>query len=258
MLIKNNMENKNYALDKIDEMDYSIKTLLWTVENLPSKIIISDDEIQNQRYTDPYWCVFFTWSSITNTMNYIANESERISWTDLCKIAIEKDLLDPEKGAYIVSSPKLLKELWYITAYWLCRNLEDIKISLFNKKPVQTGSNLIDWIKTKANNNIAVRGSSYWHSFFICGYDDEKEVLICENSYWEESYDNWYFYINYSDIDLLFLSKYVMTDTQEEVKSDYEKFLDRWYINQPNPTRVLDEKLFWTLMERILTNNNLK
>jgi hypothetical protein len=35
-----------------------------------------------------------------------------------------------------------------------------------------------------------------------------------------------------------------MTDKIDNTKSDYDKFLDRKYIEVANPTRVLDEKLF--------------
>ena len=204
----------NYAISKTDDRDFDISILLWDWDtSLPKHCFLKDDEIQNQKYTDPYGCVFFTGSSISNTMNYIAKEPERISWEELCDIAIGKWVLDPKKWAYISSSPKLLLELGYIQSYWRCRTLTDVKKAIYNKKPVQTWSNSIDRSKTKANKNIVVRGNSYGHSFFICWYDDDTEIIICENSYWSDSFDNWYFYINYSDFDILFSSLYVMTDT---------------------------------------------
>ncbi len=256
--------NKNYALDLVDERDYQVEELLGKVENLPNKIFLADDEIQNQRYKDPYGCVFYTWSSISNTMNYLAWEPERISGHRLSQIAIQKWLLNPEKGAYIISSPKLLKELGYITWFARCRSLQDIKLSLYHKKPVQTGSNTISWSKTKKNNNIAVKGSSYGHSFFICWYDDEKELLKCENSYWPEEYDHWYFYIKYSDLNLLYLSKYVMTDKpnaetlyKEKIKANIDlelakKGFELWLWNWLNPKQSASRQEVIVMIMRAL------
>lgn len=253
---------KNYAMDRIEDTDYDIETLLWAVEELPKSVMLSDDEVQNQRYSDPYGCVFFAWSSISNTMNYINKEDSRISWAKLCDIAINAWYLDPNVWAYVSTSPRLLRDLELISAYWLCKTIDDVKLSLYHKKPVQTWSNSIDWNATKWNNNVAVRWSSYWHSFFICWYDEE--YLICENSYWENEFDKWYFYIKYSDFDLLFNSKYTMTDTKwadtlykEKVRSeinleDAKKFYDRGFTNWLNPTENITREEVWATMERMI------
>jgi len=215
---------KWYATDnKIDDRDYKVEILLWWKVKLPVRYILRDDEIQNQALTNPYGCVFYTWSSISNTMNYIAKEDTRISWDELCKMAINKWLLNPTRGAFISSSPELLQELWYIKTYWNCRTLEEVKLAIYNKKPVQTWSNRINRDKTKENNNRAVEWWSYGHSFFICWYSDTEELLVCENSYWKDSYKLWYFFIKYEDYDLLFQSKYIMTDMSKEEYSKLNK-----------------------------------
>ncbi len=253
----------HYAIDKIDDRDYDAETLLWAVENLPKQVFLKDDEIQNQRIKDPMGCVFYTWSSISNTMNYIAWESQRISWHDLSAIAIERKLLNPKKWAFISSSPKLLKDLWYITAYANCNSLNQIRLALFHKKPVQTWSRRIDWKETRANNNIAIEWSVYWHSFFICWYDDNKKLLICENSYWEESYTNWYFFIKYEDINLLFNWKYVMTDKvdadllykkqiMENINIEKAKeAMTNWFWSWINPTWTASREEVATMNQRV-------
>jgi len=217
-------------------------------------------------------CVFYTWSSVSNTMNYIAKEDKRISWNDLCKIAEEKELLNPKVWAYIISSPKLLLELWYINSFGRCRTLVDIKLALSHKKPVQTGTNSIDWNKTIQNKNIAVRGESYGHSFFICWYDDERQLLICENSYWKEEFANWYFFIKYEDLDLLFDSKYIMTDTPRETydqaildninidiaKEMYKMGLWNWKNAKTPMTREEVMTVLYRVMEKLESKFNLK
>lgn len=203
-----------YARDIIDERDYSIEVLLWAVDTLPEDFIIKDNEIQNQslQAITRMGCVFYAWSSISNTMNFLKGEPEKISGLELSKIAIDEWLLNINEWAYVSSSPKLLKKLGYIEAYWLCRTIEEVKLSIFNGKPVQTGSNKISWNLTRKNNNVAVgKTNSPWHSFFICGWN--KEWFICENSYWEEKYNGGYFTLRYEDYNLLFNSKYAFTDT---------------------------------------------
>lgn len=226
----------NYAVDKVDNRDYSVWVILWQSENLPDKVLLQDNEVQDQSIDESteYGCVFFTGSTISNTMNYLNKEKQRISGKELCSIAENKGLLDRKKWAYISSSPKLLKELWYIEAYARAKSLYDVKLSLSKNKPIQTWSVRINRTKTKENDDIVVSWSSYGHSFTICGYDDEREVLICENSYGIDDFHNWYFYIKYDDFSLLFESKYIMTDKIENIPNNrYWKHLvphiKNWY-----------------------------
>lgn len=56
--------------------------------------------------------------------------------------------------------------------------------------------------------------------------------------------------------ELCWLEKY-----QEEVtlkKTDSEKFIDRWYIKEPDANTLASKEFIYTLMERILKRNNLK
>ena len=195
-------------------------------------------------------------------MNYIAWESDRISWHDLCTIAESEWLLDPDKWAFVSSSPKLLQQLGYIESYWNCNSIEDIKLALFNKKPIQTWSTRIDRIKTRANDSVVVEWSTYWHSFFICWYDDDKQRFILENSYWSEAYIEWYFFLNYSDFNLLFVSKYIMTDKtveeyNEEILNDIDLanaklFYLRGYTNGLEPRTPRNAQEMWATFEVVI------
>ena len=130
---------ENYAIDIVDDRDYDVETLLGSTDNLPNKKVIWDDEIQNQslHHETRNACVYFTGSSVSNTMNYINWESQRISWKSLSKIAHERGLLDLNKWAWVVWSPQLLLSLWYITAFARAKSLNDIKIAINDNKPVQ-------------------------------------------------------------------------------------------------------------------------
>lgn len=238
------MKTKSYVIDKVDDRDFNVLQLLWTEkiqqDCLHSKyrIFLKDNEIQNQSLdiSTKYGCVFYTGSTICNTLNFLHKEKERISGIELCNEAEKMGLLDRQKWAWLISSPKLLKRLWYIESYARARTLDDVKLSLANNKLVQTGSNRINRKETIKNNNVVVEWESYWHSFAICWYDDIKKILICENSYGEEKFDDGYFYLKYEDFGLLFESRYVMTDKINNIPHNrYWKFLKEHMKNGYTP-----------------------
>jgi len=261
------MEFINYWKDTLvpDDRDYTCEMLFGYAEELPSYVLLSNNEIQNQRYEDPYGCVFYSSSDSSNTMNFFEKSWIKITGHELCKIAIEKWVLDVNAWAYWEDWPKLLRELWYISYYGRCRSLEDIKLSLHNKRPVVTGSNTIDWNKSLQNNFTAIYGLNYGHFFTIMWYDDSKQRLICENSYWKDEWDNGYFYINYSDYSLLYNSKFTMNDTLNPnvirdaiTIEDAKLFFDRWYTSWTNPTAPITRQECFALLERVMKANNLK
>lgn len=235
----------NFALDSKDNRDYTIGEILWSTTEIPPYKLIWDIEIQDQKkdwWT--YWCVFYSSSSISNTMNYITWSNVKISWSKLCEIAVKEWLLDKNSGAYIVSWPKLLLKLWYIEWYWLNETIYDIKKSICNNMPVLTWSKSISWNETIKNDNIAVKWNSYGHAFFICGYDDNKWYFICENSYWENKYEKWYFYLKYTDFNLLFNSKYSMIDKKDLITDYQQKILD-WISLEWAKRMFLEKKWNW-------------
>lgn len=258
---------QDFALDKIDDMDLPLEILFWATTNLPSYKLLSDWVIQDQSINWPYWCVFFTWSNVSNTMNFCKNEIARISWGELCTKAVAKWYLDKNAWAYVQSSPKLLKELWFISTYALCSSLEDIKTSIVNDKPVQTWSNSIDWSATINNNNIVVEWSSYWHSFSIMWYDDNNQWLICENTYWPNAFDKWLFYLPYSKLNLLYNAKYTMTDivgatidntilsniNLQDAKTAYTNWIWNWLNGTAPATREEVASMIERMYEKLKT-----
>lgn len=228
----------DYCRDKVDERNipYELICKLWWVNNeLPKSYILNDGFILNQDILEKYYyaCVFF-WES--NNINEIYNKFwiRRIitNWKDLADEAISKWVLDIKQGAFLIDWPKIAKDMGLINWFAIVSALEEIKHSIVNFWPISVWSNSIDWKETLTNNNIAVAWSSYGHKFIIVWYDDEKELLICENSFWKNYNDNWRFYLKYSDLWLLFNTKtvnFINNDKFEMINFYIDKAKTLWY-----------------------------
>lgn len=211
------MENKDFvwligeAKDKLP-IDYEVMS--WAELELPKKYVLNDDYFQNQGLSEEtkYMCTAFSTTSWVNEVKHKRLNPDRYNGTTLGRYMVSKNLLDTKAGAYLKDAVKCAKDLGYINGWTLASGLESIKKALFNDKPIVVWSNTIDWKKTRLNKAVVVKWSSYWHAFLIVGYDDNFEwwVIICENSYWDKAFDNWRFYIKYSDIDVLYYSKFVL------------------------------------------------
>jgi len=218
------MIDKDYCIDIPDERDY-LYDFLWESKELPSKVMLLAKEIQDQKKDGwTYWCVYYGWSSWANITNeYAWNSIEDITWNDLCKKAVDLLYLDPDKWSSLQNWRKLLKDDKYIEWYYKVVWLEVMKQSLSNRQIIYTWSNQIAR-KKMLDDNIVVKWESYWHCFIIVGYDDDKWYFICQNSYWNEKYDKWYFYLKYEDISLLFTC-YAFEVKQEKILSYKEKIM---------------------------------
>lgn len=239
------MENKEFVWligEAKDKTPIEYEVMSWATENLPSRHILNDEYFQNQWLTEEtkYMCTAFSTTSWINEMKHKRLNPDRYEWTTLGRYMISKNRLDPKVGAYLKDAVLSAKELWYIDWWTLASTLESIKKALYNDKCIVVWSNTINRKETRLNKSIVVKGKSYWHAFLIVGYDDNFEgwVLICENSYGDKAYDNWRFYIKYSDYDVLYYSKFVLhiDDTnfkklnellEESKKFNYKDFYDR-------------------------------
>lgn len=126
----------------------------------------------------------------------------------------------------------------------------------------------LDWV---VNSNYNWKEKKiYWHCItekdywlFVDNYPNRFKNNIYTNQKWNDFIKNWYMfwavYFIWLEKEIIIKSEVIKKSVEKNSrKSNYDIFLDRGYINNPNSTRVLDEKLFWTLMERILKKNNLK
>jgi hypothetical protein len=219
------IEMVNWAIDSQDERNYNYWEMVWTIWDLPISKIIDDWVYQNQwLYKETaYFCVAYSHSHWSNIENSIEWSWDRITWLALGREMVKKWLLDTKVWAYIIDWAKTLKDLKFISWFAQISTIDEIKHSIFNNRPVTTGSNTINWKETVNNNNIAVRWNSYWHAFLIIGYNDETKLLICKNSYWTEKFDKGRFYIKYEDFDLLYNSKFSLIDQQDQSILNYKK-----------------------------------
>lgn len=256
---------RNACLHIEDDLDYSYEEILWADIKFPKRVLLTDNEIQNQAQGNDYnSCVFYSNSSNSNILNHYEWSDIYISWKDLAIKAERKGYLDRKAWAYLSTWPKLLKEEWYITGYFKVNTLEWYKTAIVNKQPVSLGSNQIDWSKAKKYPFIAEWPTGSWHAFEGVGYDDENEWIICQNSYTDKMYDKWRFYIKYEDWDLLFPSKYVLIDTvdtiltyKEKIMSkinlkDAKKFVERGLTNWERPQEEVKREEVWAMFERLI------
>jgi len=271
---------KGGALDKIDERNYSYSEIAWNVE-IKDFVCLDDWIIQNQ-YRDWYmnWCVYFASSMNDNYCNWRDKMDERSSGSDLCD---KSETRDPNIWDYLINWPKLLKKLWYIEWYFqLSQTIEEMKKVLCEWKPIHTWSNKISWSKIMENNNIIVwcEWTATWHAFHIIGYNatwnDKIDALhhipnncfICKDS--SNSFDKWFFYLKFEDLNLLYFTKLVFENKlepillykkkiMEDIKIESAKlFVERGYTNWERPQEPITREECWAIFERVLQKNNLQ
>jgi len=266
-----NWINKDFALDKSDERDYKYDDVFPEEIAgiiLPKKKVIDlKTDYQNQALEEitKYMCVFYNTAHGTNILNDIEwSLKETIKWKELWLEAIDLWLLDPNAWTYIVSWPKLLKRKWLISWYVKVNWLQEIKQSIYNNRPISVWTNNINWKETKKVPYIAIWGQSYWHAFLIIWYDDEKELFYCKNSYWKETFDNWINYLKYSDLWLLFPSKYSLIDQEDPILAYKKQIIDNinleeakkmfqlWYWNGKDATKSMSREEVMTVLYRVM------
>jgi len=113
--------------------------------------------------------------------------------------------LSPKTGRSMSLALSYLISKQWISGYTKCSTLQEVKTAIFNDMNIFTGTRNIDFKKMRENgNNIAVKSPWPWHFFEIDWYDDYSQELRVRDSMWEKAWDNWHFYIKYSDFDCLY------------------------------------------------------
>lgn len=205
-----------YDID--DPRDYSFEEIAGAEIEIEESVDLSSNlsKIQNQGL-----------EVVTRMMctAYSPSHGSDILWVDNTKhfhsgkqigLAMHKaGKLGLNSWAYIIDGVKFGKALNLLDGYSNARQVHEMKQALSIGRPICVWSRTIDWRKTRANNNIAVPWSAYWHAFLVIWYT--KEHIICLNSYWKESNDNGKFYIKWSDFGLLYPNKYVLHLNDEKL-----------------------------------------
>jgi len=261
-----NIPQVTWALDSSDERDYNYSDVFevaWSIQN-KHNIIDRVDDYQNQWLEEitKFMCVFYNSTHWTNILNEIEWSDVFQDAKELWLEAIDKKLLDPKFWAYIVNWPKLLKLKWLISWYALVKTLDDIRHSIDNNRPISTWSNKLDWKYWKKIPYILREWPSYWHAFLIIWYDDIRQVLIIKNSYGDWVFDEWKNYLKYSDIWLLFHSKYSLIDAVDPILTYKQKIManidlekakeafELWLWNWENPRENMSRQEVMTVLMR--------
>lgn len=211
----------NACLDSNDERNYQYEQIMWSSEELPSKVLLETGFRQNQQADGyPYGCVYFARAEASNYLS-----KSRLQWKDFIKwSSTRKEWV----WDYVINWTKLLNKQNIISWYALVKTLNEVKHSLANGRPIHTGSNKIDWTKTKNNNWYAVYSDSYWHSFHIIGYDDAINSLICKNSYWPNYIAKGNFYINYELFDKVLMNSKFSLIANPTLIDNYKQKIMEW------------------------------
>ena len=254
-----NIEILDSCTDIHDERNIQYSEVVWSISDIPSSYFIDYREFQNQAAEwYPYWCVFFSQSMWENEMNFIEWSTVRSTWKELCDYALKQGLFDPKSWAMIISGPKVGVALGYLNWYAQVTTLDEIKHSIANNRPVQVWSNQIDWKPI-----IVQEGTWGGHSIHFVGYDDQTQLLKIKESYGPNKWDWWYQYLRYSDLWLLFPSKFSLIDKKDPLITNYkQKIMDginipaaktafeNWFWNGLNPTQPVTREEAATMVER--------
>jgi len=197
-----------WALDR-EEKTVIPYELFWGNSILPSKFVYDDWIINNQwrSWEYAYSCVFFWEANSINEIRFDKKIKEVVKWETLADYAEKTWRLNKKSWAYLIDWPKVSRELWLIDWYTQVDWLDNIKRAIYENWPVWIWSNSFNWSKALKAPYYVSEGKSYWHKAILVGYDDEKQILIWENSYWKELFDKWRFYIPYNLIHLLYSTK---------------------------------------------------
>lgn len=219
--------------DKEDNLSIDYELFAWSEVELPKKYVLNNDRTQHQGITEEtaYMCTAFANTEWANEILYKRWNNKSHKWITLGRYMVEKWLLDIKSGAYIIDAVKCAKDIWIINGYTTIKTIQQIKESIYKDRPIVVWSNQINRKETQISPFIATRKSSYWHAFVIVWYDDERWVLICENSY-GNMFDKWRFYIKYDDFDILYFSKFsIFINDDNFTKLNYlkEELKRFWY-----------------------------
>lgn len=271
------IDNENWAIldeNSISDNDY----LLWSVEHdslnkhlnniKPDNVIYGYNQASTRRTRMActlYWNIW----AVSDLTEYKFSHQEIL---EICDIA-EKDYgWSESRGWYI------FKWVDCVRNYWNNNNPDKQIVSFrINLKTDTEILNKLEWKKTlviwyRTTREHYVDSQDNWvldkKCFISCWAKQLWGHCIRYNN--QENIDNYKGHKKYNayyNNNLQFLSKewtyfkyayvyFYKNDVKDIIKkSDYDKYLERWFIEHPQPNRVLTEKLYGTLRERELAKN---
>lgn len=180
-------------------------------------------------------CTAQATTEASNTIRKYKSDQVINSWFDLWDIMKSLWLWAEKQWAYLINAVKQAIKENYIQWYYKVSWVEEIKKSLYRTNLVVTWTSKIDWNLLKKTWYI-VSEISWWygHAFYIKGWDDEKQHIICANSYWTEYGDKWDFYIPYNLVEqwILFNSTYWLIVNPEWTKTSREELFKKYQLTR--------------------------
>lgn len=211
---------KIFQGDWIDEQVYRCDELeIWGA--ILWKKIYNNTPILNQSL-DPITangCGAFSQCKVLNEMNYIEGtyNLNKANPVNFWKRTVENYWWSYTRWSTLAWNINNAKKSWFISGYYSCQTVADMKTALDNWHIIVTGSARVDWREVFYSNNYVLSFTSspeYYHLFCIVWYDDDKKLFTIANSRWENRLDNWLCYIRYADIGYLY-TRIACIDTKD-------------------------------------------
>ena len=248
----------NACYDDYKPVDYNYRELLWfawvdisklKIKDIPRKKLIIWDQWANRRTRMA--CTRYNVTHIANLQQLVkvlnewfsASKVNQINPAVIWEEALQEVPSREQNWDWLQNWPKHLKKRWMIGWFGAVWWLHETLLALANDHYIASGSNDWDW-DTVRDSWIYIRANriTFWHAFAIVGYDMDRKVFICINSYWP---NNWYFEMSFMLLDTLFtrlailptdftdlINKYKM----ERDKKTIEVAVSNWIYNWQRPT----------------------
>lgn len=232
----------NACWDSPKATDYKYGDLMGEDIAIPERVFLSWPKIQNQ-WADPITrmaCGSYGIIHWTNIHNRVSNSGKQYDAKDyrVNKFVPKHkyDGYDPiTQGSSIQTQLDFSrqKEQQLLSGYVSVnkKKKEEFQINLTKQRCIYTGSTNINWGKTRdSDDKYAVIGKWAGHIFIIVGFG--RKWRVCQNSYWPDYMDGWYFYIHYEDTEALF-SCYAMIDYKDFRTMDQWKAIFKQKQSEP-------------------------
>jgi hypothetical protein len=142
----------NACVDLPKDTDYDFLDIFGAIVTLPTAVYNQRTEVYDQSI-DPdteYACTWYSARHCVNEGNAIEAENARVDifgqdnpkneW----KTAIKRGAV-ANKGWSLQGAVKMAMDLGYISGYTKCADVLALKLAIYKRNLIQTGSNKIDW-----------------------------------------------------------------------------------------------------------------
>lgn len=249
------------AIDDIEDLVKDVldeEEIFWEIDYnpLPSKVDNRKNitKIYNQgikrKPSVTYSCGSCMTQHISNIQSVAIKENIVLSPRARRERAITSFGAHRFRWSTLTNQIKQAVEEWDIESFYFVRNVWSMKRALSKGHILCSGTR-------KANRGVARKAPyyltkwlGYWHFFAIVGYDDDKGHFIILNSYWDKSFDKWFNYIKYSDINLLFSTVAFVNKVDEEYVKQVDDRVAKYIKEKSKKSKVKWRRVTWEIFTR--------